>query len=227
MSISLIHNIFCKVCSPVHFLIQGNVTLGLMLPFAVNVTPNLLLPRSLPSIRNRRITLTAKSKHHVEVLQLLKLGNQQIKTKKIILKDKPGMNQCLYFWIVKINTKWQIKRKLSNMFQNGVNRKLDSKLLDACVGIQVYLGTNGNRPGNNYLRSVSPSIPALLPKIPSWFFFQVPLMLCTYTRTFLQTIISFLDSRLSNKPVIYRDRLKDAETKLLFMICCKHTGEIE
>ena len=76
MSISLIHNIFCKVCSPVHFLIQGNVTLGLMLPFAVNVTPNLLLPRSLPSIRNRRIKLTAKSKHHVEVLQLLKLGNQ-------------------------------------------------------------------------------------------------------------------------------------------------------
>ena len=76
MSISLIHNIFCKVCGPVHFLIQGNVTLGLMLPFAVNVTPNLLLPRSLPSIRNRRIKLTAKSKHHVEVLQLLKLGNQ-------------------------------------------------------------------------------------------------------------------------------------------------------
>ena len=97
MSISLIHNIFSKVCSPVHFLIQGNVTLGLMLPFAVNVTPNLLLSRSLPSIRNRRIKLTAKSKHHVEVLQLLKLGNQQIKTKKIILKDKPGMNQCIYF----------------------------------------------------------------------------------------------------------------------------------
>ena len=71
--------------------------MGLMLPFAVNVTPNLLLPRSLPSIRNRRIKLTAKSKHHVEVLQLLKLGNQQINTKKIILKDKPGVNQCLYF----------------------------------------------------------------------------------------------------------------------------------
>ena len=72
------------------------------------------------------------------------------------------------------------------MFQNGVNRKLDSKSLDDCVGIQVLLGTNGDRPGNNYFRSVSPSIPALLPKIPSWFFFQVPLMLCTYTRTFLQ-----------------------------------------
>ena len=97
MSISLIHNIFCKVCSPVHFLTQGNVTLGLMLPFAINVTPNLLLRRSLPSIRNRRIKLTAKSKHHVEVLQLLKLGNRQINTKKIILKDKPGMNECLYF----------------------------------------------------------------------------------------------------------------------------------
>ena len=72
------------------------------------------------------------------------------------------------------------------MFQNGVNRKLDSKSLDACVGIQVLLGTNGDRPGNNYLRSVSPAIPALHPKMRSWFFFQVPLMLCTYTRTFLQ-----------------------------------------
>ena len=72
------------------------------------------------------------------------------------------------------------------MFQNGVNRKVDSKSLDDCVGIQVLPGTNGDRPGNNYFGSVSPSIPALLPKIPSWFFFQVPLMLCTYTRTFLQ-----------------------------------------
>ena len=73
------------------------------------------------------------------------------------------------------------------MFQNGVNRKLDSKSLAACVGIQVLLRTNGDRPGNNYLRfGVSPSIPTLLPKIPSWFLFQIPLMLCTYTRTFLQ-----------------------------------------
>ena len=198
-----------------------------MLPFAVNATLNLLLPRSLPSIRNRRITLTAKSKHHVEVLQLHKLGNQQIKTKKIILKDKPGMNRCLYFWIVKINTKWKIKRKLSNMFQSGVNRKLDSISLDACVDIQVLLGTNGDRPGNNYLPSVSPSIPALLPKLPSWFFFQVPLLLCTYTRTFLQ------NNNLLFKTQGYQidqwsiETLKGSGTKLLFMICCKHRGEIE
>ena len=77
------------------------------------------------------------------------------------------------------------------MFQNGVNRKLDSKSLDACVGIQVLLGTNGDRPGNNYLRSVSPSIPALLPKIPSWFFFQVPLMLAHTPGLFYKTMISF------------------------------------
>ena len=116
------------------------------------------------------------------------------------------MNQCLYFWVVKINTKWQIKRKLSNMFQNGVNRKLDSKSLDACVGVQALLGTNGDRPGNNYLLSVSPSIPALPPKIASWSFFQVPLMLCTYTRTlFTKQWSPFPDSRLSNTPVINRD----------------------
>ena len=37
-----------------------------------------------------------------------------------------------------------MKRKLSNMFQNGVNnRKRDSKPLDACVCIEVLQGTNG------------------------------------------------------------------------------------
>ena len=92
------------------------------------------------------------------------------------------------------------------MFQNGVNRKLDSKSLDACVGTQVLLGTNGDRPGNNYLLSVSPSIPALLPKIASWSFFQVPLILCTYTRTlFTKQLSPFPDSRLSNRPVINKD----------------------
>ena len=55
-------------------------------------SPHKLLPRSLPSIWNSRITLTAKSKHQIQVLQLLMLGNQQIKTEKIILTDKPGMN---------------------------------------------------------------------------------------------------------------------------------------
>ena len=29
------------------------------------------------------------------------------------------------------------------MFQSGVNRKRDSKSLDACVRIEVLLGTNG------------------------------------------------------------------------------------
>ena len=85
------------------------------------------------------------------------------------------------------------------MFQNGVNRKLDSKSLDACVGIQVLLRTNGDRPGNNYLRSVSPSIPALLPKIPNWFFFQVSLMLCTYIRTFLQNNDLLFQTQVINR----------------------------
>ena len=76
----------------------------------------------------------------------------------------------------------QIKRKLSNMFKNGVNRKLDSKSLYACVGIEVLPGTNGDKPGNNYLRSVLPSIPALFPKIPSWSFFWVQFMLCTFRK---------------------------------------------
>ena len=50
-----------------------------------------LLPRSLPLIPNRS-ALTARSKRQVQVLQLLQLGNQQIKTEKIIVTDKPGMN---------------------------------------------------------------------------------------------------------------------------------------
>ena len=32
------------------------------------------------------------SKHQVQVLQLVKLGNQQIKSEEIIRTDKPGMN---------------------------------------------------------------------------------------------------------------------------------------
>ena len=44
------------------------------------------------------------------------------------------------------------------MFQSGVNRKRDSKSLDACVRIEVLLGTNGDRPGNNSFRSVPTSL---------------------------------------------------------------------
>ena len=52
------------------------------------------------------------------------------------------------------------------MFQSGVNRKRDSKSLDACVRIEVLLGTNGDRPGNNSFRSVPTSLNSLLSEIP-------------------------------------------------------------
>ena len=45
------------------------------------------------------------------------------------------------------------------MFQNGVNRKRDSKSLDACVCIEVLQGTNAwDRSGSNSFRAVSPSL---------------------------------------------------------------------
>ena len=40
------------------------------------------------------------------------------------------------------------------MFQNGVSRRRDSKSLDACVGIEVLLGTSEDRPGISSFRPV-------------------------------------------------------------------------
>ena len=72
MSISLIRNNYFAKFVPVNFLIQGNVTLGLMSAVcrkrnskSLDFPLNDYLPRSLPSIWNRRSTLTAKSKHQV------------------------------------------------------------------------------------------------------------------------------------------------------------------
>ena len=64
------------------------------------------------------------------------------------------------------------------MFQSGVNRKRDSKSLDACVRIEVLLGTNGDRPGNNSFRSVPTSLRYFLK------FRGDPFSLCTYTRKY-------------------------------------------
>ena len=66
------------------------------------------------------------------------------------------------------------------MFQSGFNRKRDSKSLDACVRIEVLLGTNGDRPGNNSFRSVPTSLRYFLK------FRGDPFSLCTYTRKYIQ-----------------------------------------
>ena len=66
------------------------------------------------------------------------------------------------------------------MFQSGVNRKRDSKSLDACFRIEVLLGTNGDRPGNNSFRSVPTSLLFFLK------FRGDPFSLCTYTRKYIQ-----------------------------------------
>ena len=66
------------------------------------------------------------------------------------------------------------------MFQSGVNRKRDSKSLDACVRIEVLLGTNGDRPGNNSFRFVPTSLLYFLKSQGD------PFSLCTYTRKYIQ-----------------------------------------
>ena len=66
------------------------------------------------------------------------------------------------------------------MFQSGVNRKRDSKSLDACVRIDVLLGTDGDRPGNNSFRSVPTSLLYLLKSRGD------PFSLYTYTRKYIQ-----------------------------------------
>ena len=81
-----------------------------------------------------------------------------------------------------------------HMFQSGVNRKRDSKSLDACVRIEVLLGSNGDRPGNNSFAYVSTSLLYFLKSQGD------PFSLCAYTRKYIQdcfqiffnkTIISF------------------------------------
>ena len=72
------------------------------------------------------------------------------------------------------------------MFQSGVNR--DSKSLDACVRIEILLGTNGDRPGNNSFRSVPTSLLYFLKSRGD------PFSLCTYTRKYIQA--GAPDSRL-------------------------------
>ena len=66
------------------------------------------------------------------------------------------------------------------MFQSGVNRKRDSKSLDACVRIEVLLGTNGDKPGNNSFRSVPKSLLSFLKSRGD------PYSLCTYIRKHIQ-----------------------------------------
>ena len=66
------------------------------------------------------------------------------------------------------------------MFQSGVNRKRDSKSVDACVRTEVLLGTNGGRPGKNSFRSVPTSLLYFLKSRGD------PFTLCTYTRKYIQ-----------------------------------------
>ena len=63
----------------------------------------------------------------------------------------------------------------------GVNRKRDS--LDACVRIEILLGTNGDRSGNNSFRSVPTSL-LYFPKSRG-----DPFSLCTYTRKHFQDFL--------------------------------------
>jgi len=103
MSISLIHNKYYAQFVSVHFLIQENVTLGLM--FVINATLNLFsLPTTIHVFGLIKVTATitpvdSESKNYVQdkvetpgssiqALQLLKLGNRQIKTtKKLCLRS--------------------------------------------------------------------------------------------------------------------------------------------
>ena len=96
------------------------------------------------------------------------------------------------------------------MFQSGVNRKCDSKSLDACVRIEVLLGTNGDRPGNNSFRSVPTSLLYFLKSRGD------PFSLCTYTRKYIQDFL-FPYSRLSNRSLINRDLKKRRNEKTFFM----------
>ena len=80
------------------------------------------------------------------------------------------------------------------MFQSGVNR--DSKALDACVRIEILLGTNGDRPGNNSFRSVPTSL-LYFPKSRG-----DPFSLCTYTRKYFQDF--FLDFFLQNNNFFFQ-----------------------
>ena len=83
------------------------------------------------------------------------------------------------------------------MFQTGVNRKRDSKSLDACVRIEVLLGTNGDKPGNNSFRSVPKSLLYFLKSRGD------PFSLCTYTRQCIQDFFRFF-----YKTIISFSRLK-------------------
>ena len=96
------------------------------------------------------------------------------------------------------------------MFQSGFNRKCDSKSLDACVRIEVLLGTNGDRPGNNSFRSVPTSLLYFLKSRGD------PFSLCTYTRKYIQDFL-FPCSRLSNRSLINRDLKKRRNNKAFFM----------
>ena len=83
------------------------------------------------------------------------------------------------------------------MFQSGVNRKRDSKSLDACVRIEVLLGTNGDRPRNNSFRFVPTSLLYFLKSQGD------PFSLCTYPENIFKTF-----SRFFYKKIISFSRLK-------------------